>query len=80
MILAGDSKNDIEENYGVVEDDAQNFDFSDGDNYSEEDGDNDFEDGCDDLEDEIVWENKDPDNLNSADDVIMINGRVIYYR
>ena len=42
--------------------------------------DNDFEDGCDDLEDEIVWENKDPDNLNSADDVIMINGRVIYYR
>jgi len=80
MILAGDSKNDIEENYGVVEDDAQNFDFSNGDNYSEEDGDNDFEDGCDDLEDEIVWENKDPDNLNSADDVIMINGRVIYYR
>ena len=37
MILAGDSKNDIEENYGVVEDDAQNFDFSNGDNYSEED-------------------------------------------
>ena len=39
MILAGDSKNDIEENYGVVEDDAQNFDFSNGDNYSEEDED-----------------------------------------